>query len=157
MNAPIRRADEDDLVALLALRRRFFESQIAAGLLDLPADLDATLATTTPALLKGRHNDMLIAEDNAALGYVHAATRAVPGMRQSRIGVIEEVFVDSKARGSGLATALVKRALETMRERGAERLQLRVLAGNEDARAFWRNLGFVENVLILEMPQEASV
>lgn len=153
--AAIRRAGEGDLGALLALRRRFFESQIAAGLLDVPADLEATLAATTPALLTSRRNDVLLAEEGAALGYLHAATRVAPGMRQPRIGSVEEVFVAPEARAAGLARDLVERALEAMRERGAERFQLRVLAGNDGGRAFWRRLGFVENVLILEMPPEA--
>lgn len=159
MSAAIRRAGEGDLAALLALRRRFLESQIAAGLLDLPADLEASLAAATPAILRGARNDVLLAEaggDGAAVGYLYAATRVAPGMRQTRIGAVEEVFVAPEARAAGLARALVERALEAMRERGAERLQLRVLAGNEGARAFWRSLGFVENVLILEMPREAS-
>jgi len=46
---PVRPANVDDIPQLCVLRRRFFDSQIASGLLDVPADLETALSKTTPS------------------------------------------------------------------------------------------------------------
>ena len=151
MTVELERADEAHRVRFLDLRRPFFASQIAAGLLDLPEDLEEMLETTTGGLLSSRRNDVVLATGPSDLGYVYATTRVVPGMKSGKIGIIEELYVVPECRKSSVATELVSHAIALLRERGADRIQTRVLAQNLPARAFWQRTGFVENVAIMEL------
>lgn len=147
----IRRATEADIEALKPLRRGFFDSQIAAGLLDIPADLPAMIDTSTAHLVKGRRNDVFVAHDADLYGYLYATTRVVPGYAKPSISVIEEVFIDPGHRGTEAAAALLDMSIDALRTRSPDRIQLRVLVGNDVGRAFWSKKGFVENVRILEL------
>ncbi|MGB3148106.1 MAG: GNAT family N-acetyltransferase [Paracoccaceae bacterium] len=147
-----RRAVAEDLEALIALRRAFYQSQIAVGLLDIPADLEAHLAATTPALITGSRNDLLLNAEGPPSAYLYATTRIVPNAQRGAVGSIEEVFVAPEQRKSGLANLLVQEATAALKARGAHRIQLRVLANNTAGRRFWQTMGFVENLLFLELP-----
>ena len=153
----LREATESDAAALVALRQAFFDSQIAAGLLDIPEDMVAMLARTTPNLIRGKRNTCLVAPSQGGLvGYIFATIRIVPGASQSAVGSIEETFVADDHRGGGLAAELCRQAIGALKGRGAERIQLRVLSGNAGARAFWARMGFSENVAILEYDGETG-
>lgn len=154
MSCPaIRRAEAKDLTALIKLRHAFFDSQISAGLLEIPTDLEATLAATTPGIITGPRNDVFVLADTTLLAYIYATTRVVPSTRKSLVGSIEEVFVIPTARGGDVGNDLVLHTKDVLLGRGVDRTQLRVLAGNTAGRKFWQRMGFVENVLILELPQ----
>jgi ribosomal protein S18 acetylase RimI-like enzyme len=56
---------------------------------------------------------------------------------------LEDLFVESDARGSGLGRALVTAALERAAERGCKRIELDVNESNAAAIAFYESLGFV--------------
>lgn len=157
MSAPgvtIRRATADDLPRLRALRAAFFRTQIEAGLLDLPEDLDAALDRTTPALAGGRRQFCLVAgAADAADAYLSAVLRLVPGMRAAAVGSIEEVYVAPGLQRHGAAARLVREAVALLRQQGASRIQTRVLAANDSALAFWKRAGFTANVHILELAE----
>lgn len=149
---PIRRAAEADIEALRRLRRAFYQTQIDFGLLDLPADLDEMLDRTTPGLAGGKRQHCFVAEaDGVAQAFLLAVLRVVPGMRQSAVGSIEELYVSPALQGGGTAGRLVDAAVSCLRDAGATRIQTRVLADNQRARGFWRHAGFLENVQILEL------
>ena len=152
----VRRATEADLEVVKTLRRDFFDSQIKAGLLDLPIDLDAMIDTSTGSIIAGRRNDVFVYETDKVEGYLYAATRIVPGYAKPAVSVIEEFFITSQQRGTGAANVLLKNVMEVLDTRGADRIQLRVLAGNAAGRAFWSRTGFVENVHILELNEMKS-
>lgn len=57
-------------------------------------------------------------------------------------GEIDWLHIHPDARGAGLGTQLLRRAEETLLDRGAERLEGRVLAGNEDGTTFYEDHGF---------------
>lgn len=57
---------------------------------------------------------------------------------------LEDLFVEEKARGTGLGGALVSGALERARERGCARIELDVDDVNEPARALYARYGFTE-------------
>jgi GNAT superfamily N-acetyltransferase len=56
--------------------------------------------------------------------------------------LIEDVFVDERARGAGLGRALVAAALERARERGCRRAELDVNEANAAALALYGSFGF---------------
>jgi GNAT superfamily N-acetyltransferase len=148
----IRQAEQKDVEGLGQLRYDFFQTQIDAGLLDIPSDLTGMLAVTTPMLMRSKRQFCLIAEcDGRAEGYAVAVVRMIPDMALAAVGSIEEIYVSDALQRSGIGGRLVAEALDALRRAGAERVQTRVLANNRSAREFWRRAGFFENVHILEL------
>jgi GNAT superfamily N-acetyltransferase len=74
---------------------------------------------------------------------------AVALMRGSRVGFLEMLYVRPHARGTGLARELTREAVSRLRERGAEVLELEVLASNTHARALYERWGFETSELTL--------
>jgi GNAT superfamily N-acetyltransferase len=56
--------------------------------------------------------------------------------------LLEDLFVDDSARGSGLGRALLERVVELARERRCRRIELDVNDNNDPALALYRSLGF---------------
>ena len=55
---------------------------------------------------------------------------------------VEDVFVESEARGKGLGRRLIEGCVERARRRGCHRIQLDANERNEGALALYRSLGF---------------
>lgn len=58
---------------------------------------------------------------------------------------LEDLFVETAARRSGLGSALVAAAIERARERGCARVELDVNEGNAPARALYERHGFTND------------
>jgi predicted N-acetyltransferase YhbS len=86
----------------------------------------------------------LVAEDDGRLvGFLTAALLSHPTM-QGSAGELEELYVMPAARRQGVGTALVRRAVEELRRRGAR--TVRVLADIEDAgHPFWASVEFAND------------
>ena len=151
-NFVLRAAEFADADRLAALRVAFYRTQIAADWHDLPSDLPQSMQKTTPGIIKGPRNCILLAEIGGRLvGYVFGRTKIVPGVQQAVISSIEEIFVSPDHRGVGLARCLFERILADFRSRKVNRVQLRVLAKNTAGKHFWSRLNFQENVIIYEL------
>ena len=98
---------------------------------------------------------LLLARDGAVLGSMTLVVFPIPtGIR----AWIEDVVVDSDARGRGVGEALNRRAIEIALERGARTVDLTSRPKREAANRLYKRLGFVErdtNVyrLVPEAPQ----
>ena len=57
---------------------------------------------------------------------------------------VEQIYVDARARGSGVAGVLLRKAEEMVRAAGHETAWLAVVAGNGRARAFYTRQGWVD-------------
>lgn len=64
--------------------------------------------------------------------------------------VVDELWVDPAHRGNGIASALLDRAEDWGRERGAERATLHVDVDNESARALYVARGYDTRRLSLD-------
>jgi len=62
---------------------------------------------------------------------------------------ITELFVRDSGRRSGLGRALAEAAFAWAKERGAERVEVRVAVRNAAGQGFWRALGFGDFVDVL--------
>ena len=69
-------------------------------------------------------------------------------------GVIENLYVNSDCRGDGIGCALLEDAHESLAKRGADVVALEVMADNEEAREFYRRLGYAPHRIELERPVE---
>lgn len=63
-----------------------------------------------------------------------------------RRGYIYHLAVATEFRGSGLGRQLVRRVLESLRERGIRRCHAMVYAENESGRRFWARVGWRHRV-----------
>ena len=96
-------------------------------------DLSALVNSEATTLLLAR------AEDDSILGAASVTVYRVPtGVR----AILEDVIVDESARGQGIAVALVQRALEVARVKGADGVGLTSNPRREAANQLYQKVGF---------------
>jgi GNAT superfamily N-acetyltransferase len=91
-------------------------------------------------------NRMLLAELNGDIvGSLHLVF--IPGLSRkgSKRAIIEAVRVASDARGAGIGSALMKRAISEARDAGASLVQLTSDKRRARAHLFYRRLGFEQS------------
>jgi ribosomal protein S18 acetylase RimI-like enzyme len=137
----IRPATIDDLPLVRELWREF-----SAEIPDEPwhdDDLQEDLAWLEQAV---RDEIVLLAGDTGL---------AVAVRKGARLGFLEVLYVRPDARGSGAARELMREAAARLRGRGADVLELEVLASNTHARAVYERWGFKPSELTLAVPIDA--
>lgn len=143
-----RRAVRGDLAAIAELWGALIDhhaESLPRSTREVPAhELDALLRDTACAAWIAEHEERVV-------GFCTVRVQtAPPGVRESARALITELYVRPEARRSGLGRALVDTALAWARERGAERVEVRVAARNEAGQSFWRSLGFGAFVDVLD-------
>jgi GNAT superfamily N-acetyltransferase len=149
----VRRAGRGDAAALAALWSELLRIHAA---LDPRAALregaEAGLESEVARALRDADTALWIADAEGGCAAFAAArlarTRALA--RESCRVEITELYVHPAARRRGLGRALVEAVLGWARERGAARAEVRVVARNESAQAFWRAQGFGDFVDVLD-------
>ena len=136
----IRDATAADLPALDPLKRAF-ESEIPEPSW-VEFDLEQELGRFADVLAR---EIAVVAEDEG--GAVAGFALARPLGR--RLGLITDLYVVPSARGHGLATLLVRRVVQRLRELGLDMVRLEVLATNARARSIYAQWGFEEEGLAL--------
>jgi ribosomal protein S18 acetylase RimI-like enzyme len=94
------------------------------------------------ALVKSESSTLLVAraDDGSILGAASLTVYLVPtGVR----AIIEDVIVDSSARGQGIGEALVTRCLELARGKGAPAVTLTSNPKREAANRLYQRMGFL--------------
>lgn len=76
--------------------------------------------------------------------------RAPPILREVERAEITDLGVRRELRRRGWGRALAEAALGWVRERGVERVEVRVAEANDEGQAFWRSLGFRDHVRVLQ-------
>ena len=96
------------------------------------------------ALVRYRGRDQFTrrAAERVATSWVGEVDGRPVGFVTILVDEIEQIFVDSAARGSGVAALLLARGQEVIREAGHVRAWLAVVAGNSRARAFYEKSGW---------------
>jgi ribosomal protein S18 acetylase RimI-like enzyme len=93
------------------------------------------------ALVKSESSTLLIAraEDSSILGGLSLNVYRVPtGIRS----IIEDVIVDESARGQGIGEALLRRAMDIAKEKGAAQITLTSNPNRDAANRLYIKLGF---------------
>jgi GNAT superfamily N-acetyltransferase len=75
--------------------------------------------------------------------------RAPPILVEVERAQVTDLYVVDSLRRQGIARALVAAALEWVRARRVERIEVRVVSGNAEGQAFWRALGFKDLLDVL--------
>jgi len=78
----------------------------------------------------------------------------VIGAWDGRRGWLHHLAVDPGFRRRGIGSALVREVETRLRARGCLKVNLLVFADNSEARAFYRRLGYDENLAVIAMGHE---
>ena len=139
----IRAATPDDLPLVRELWRAFGDEIPDAEWRDDDSDDDLR------ALEQAIGKDVVLLADDVGL--------AVATKRGERLGFLDVVYVRPEARRAGIAAELVRAAAVELRLRGADMLELEVVASNGAARAVYERWGFAPVELTLAAPLDALV
>ena len=97
-------------------------------------------------LLGSEHSSLLVADAAGQIvGVATALLRTSPDFAlfiTQTWGVLDNIAVSSSWRRRGVGTALIREAEHWVRARGASWIELGVYEFNEDARSFYRTLGY---------------
>jgi ribosomal protein S18 acetylase RimI-like enzyme len=97
-------------------------------------------------------------EDGRMLGYCFCQFRdyrGSSGVSTPRLELyIDDLCVDEKVRGKGVATALYRFVCAIAREAGCAFINLNVWCGNHSAMAFYEKMGMRQRNIMMEMPLE---
>ena len=102
---------------------------------------------------KGDDAALLVAEDQegGVIGFVTCFVLESDLEQEPREALIEDVVVTARARGQGVGRALIEAACGFARVRGAVRMEIAVLTGNDVAAASYAAMGFVPARQTLEL------
>ena len=156
MNGPlagrVRRAQPRDIDAI---------SELWILISEHHAPLDRSFAMRSGAEAEVRELVRGILRDADAAVFVYDETGGTPGMcivrvdrappilRERERAIFTDLCVRDTARRRGIGRALVGAALDWVAERGLDRVEVRVAAGNAEGQAFWRALGFADFIDVL--------
>lgn len=138
MAVTLRRATLEDLEAVAPLfdaYRRFYTQ---------PGDLQRARDFLRERLQHGESAILLAELDGGVAGF----TQLYPmfsSVRTARIWILNDLFVDDRARRRGVAKALLDGAAQFAREQGAAGLMLETTRDNAPARALYRAAGWSED------------
>ena len=81
--------------------------------------------------------------------------RAPPILEETERAEITDVGVRPAERRRGVARMLVEEAMDWVRDRGVERVEIQVASGNPEGQAFWRALGYADLMSVLHKRLES--
>jgi GNAT superfamily N-acetyltransferase len=145
----IRLATASELPRLEPLWRELYEHQRQHGMrLAVPEQGFQTWQETIEALLD-RFAAVVVAEEEGAInGFASCRLRVLPPyFGGALVGSIGEVCVGAASRRGRVGRRLIEEALAWFRGQGVRRVELQVLADNPDARRFYRELGWREELV----------
>ena len=126
-------ADRDALLALMdAYIVDFYRSRRP------PRD---RLEALVDLLAEGREGTQLVVEGDGALVGFATLYFTWSTLRADRIAILNDLYLDNRARGTGAATALFQAALAVTRARGCAEMEWQTAADNERAQAFYAKMG----------------
>jgi len=111
-------------------------------------------ASFLAGMLDSPDDCVFVAEDEGGriAGYVFAALEPLSWKElRGPAGFIHDVAVAEDARRAGVATQLLRAAIEWLREHGAPRVLLWTAAPNEPARRLFHRLGFRDTAVEMTM------
>jgi GNAT superfamily N-acetyltransferase len=139
-------ATEADLDAMVNLVRELADAVTDQQGLDTKA-----AAENLVALLGETNSHLIVARDGGkVVGFINFTVRRTV-LHIGLSGLIDELVVDRRFRGSGVGRSLVATAAETCRRLGCVELEVSTEKTNAAARRFYRECGFDEDAVLLEM------
>jgi ribosomal protein S18 acetylase RimI-like enzyme len=150
----IRRARTDDIDPVMALwvEVTHHHAQLD-GLFRLRDDAGVEIRRLLEALLRNPAAAIFVCEsrEHGSLEgmCIVRVDRAPPILQEVERAEITDLGVRSDRRRCGVGRALAERALDWVRARGVERVEVRVVSSNAEGQAFWRSLGYADLMDVL--------
>jgi ribosomal protein S18 acetylase RimI-like enzyme len=153
----IRRANEQDLAAvgrLGALLLRAHHGFDPLRFMTPRSDPESGYAWFLGTQLADEDTLILVADRGGAIcGYLYATIEPQSWKElREEAGFIQDVVVDERSRGSGVATSLIEQAADWFRSRGMARMILWTAQANQPAQHLFDRLGFRRTMI--EMTRE---
>ena len=140
-------ATEVDAPAIVRLMDELADAVRDTGGLDVaaaPGNLQALLERPDSYLLVARSGSDIV-------GFINFTVRGTV-LHAGPSGLIDELVVAKGYRGHGAGRSLVLAAAEKCRRLGCCELEVSTEKANTDAREFYKECGFREDAVLLEMP-----
>jgi ribosomal protein S18 acetylase RimI-like enzyme len=152
----IRKAERRDAEALGRLGAMLIRTHYAFDPQRFLAPMEGSergYASFLAAMLDSQDACVFVAEhDGRIAGYVFAALEPLSWKElRGPAGFIHDVAVAEDARRAGVATQLLRAAIEWLREHGAPRVMLWTAAPNEPAQRLFHRLGFRDTMIEMTM------
>ena len=121
-------------------------------LFTLREDADAEIGRLLASQIRDPDTAIFVWEtDGELLGFCSVRVDlARPILEETRRAEITDLGVRASARRRGIGRALAEAALDWVREREIDRVEVRVVTGNREGQAFWRSLGFGDLMDVLQ-------
>jgi ribosomal protein S18 acetylase RimI-like enzyme len=96
----------------------------------------------------GKYGIVILAKDGEkAIGFAHGMIKYLPDyLGGFAVGSITHVYVDNEFKRSGIGKALVNILEDWFRMKKVHSIELQVITGNQAAKDFWKNLGYLEEL-----------
>jgi aminoglycoside 6'-N-acetyltransferase I len=120
---------------------------------DLYSDLDDAFNEFEMALILGSPDRacLLVRANDDAVGFIEVSLRnVVDGCLGGPVGYIEGIYLIPTWRGIGLGPAMIDAAAEWFRAQGCRDMATDAELDNEEAQAFWNDLGFEETWRVVQ-------
>ncbi len=145
-NLEIRKANARDSELIVRFLRAALQDMEAAGGHEVNSDERFWRDFTAKVFRYIQHNDrlyLLAQIENEVVGYLEGKSSALHEVfAPKRNFHLNIIYVVPEARRTGVASALVRTALQWAAERGCRQANLNVLANNRNAEGFYKKVGF---------------
>lgn len=151
MDFNIRQAIPDDFESILKLNKALFDNE---EIFTKEYSLDWTYSDEGKNYLKKTIESglALVAEVNEkVVGYIAISIYSISFRKENPISELDNMFVEDKFRSKGIGKKLVEQAKGLAKDKGARRFKVEATAKNEKAIKFYKDCGFEDFDVILEM------
>jgi ribosomal protein S18 acetylase RimI-like enzyme len=135
--------------AVAGLFSRMYAGMEEMGLLLPLATGGAEMWLKTAQNTSGKFGIVVLAKnDIETLGFAHGMIKFLPDyLGGYPVGTITHVFVDENSRRAGVGKELVNELEEWFGTKKVHSVELQVITGNPNAQAFWKKLGYQQELL----------
>ncbi|MCC6074577.1 GNAT family N-acetyltransferase [Pseudomonas sp. GCM10022188] len=139
----IRLATPNDLPALCALLDQLFAQEA-----EFCPDRAAQTRGLAAIIADPRVGEILVAVENGRVQAMVNLLYTVSTALGARVALLEDMVVDTEARGGGLGSALLEAAIAHAEQRGCGRITLLTDGDNQAAQRFYRRHGFQSSSML---------
>ena len=154
MNYIIRDFSDGDEIPLKKMWLEFIQDEEGADLNIVPSEENANRwISFLGSVIKNGNGTVKLAEteDGTLAGYVFYQWGEGPLKLKRKKGVIYDLYVRPQFRNRGMGSALLKNALDDLKRRGVEIVQLTVMSKNNRALNLYKKYGFTETLKIMRL------
>lgn len=132
-----------DIPALCRLLESLFTQEA-----EFKSNRDAQIRGLKLVIENDDAGDILLVRENENVIAMVNILYTVSTALGARVGILEDMFVSSAGRGTGIGSKLLERALEFARDKGCQRMTLLTDHDNNAAHRFYQKHGFELSTMV---------